>query len=140
MLPFTRFLLLSPVLLLFVATARPADEAAVADQQLLRSLNLPADGPGLVDFFKKRHLARQRCPKVQALIRNLGNDEFDVREKSMQDLVALGAVAEPLLKAALKEKDVEILRRVETCLELAKKTSTSEALAAAVRQLGAIPR
>src|SRR5260370_29554580 len=40
---------------------------------------------------------------------------------------------------ALKEKDVEVVRRVETCLALADKTSAPEALAAAVRQLGRQP-
>jgi outer membrane protein assembly factor BamB len=136
MLSLTRLLLLSPVLLLFVPFASAADEAAAADEQLLRTLNLPSDGPGLVEFFKKRTLRDGDRPKIQDLIRNLGNDEFEVREKSMHDLVAIGAVAEPLLKEALKEKDIEILRRVESCLELAKKTSTSEAMAAAVRHLG----
>ena len=136
MLPLTRFLLASPLLLLLVPSARAADEQAVADEQVLRTLSLPTDGPGLVDFFKKRTLRDNDKPKIQAMIRNLGHDDFDTREKAMADLVALGAVAKPLLREALKDKDIEIQRRSETCLALADKTSTPEAMSAAVRQLG----
>ena len=131
----TRCLLVSPLLLLSVPTVPAADDWTASDEQLLRSINLPTDGPGLVDFFKKRTLRDGDRPKIQALIRKLGDDDFDVREQSMQDLVSLGAVAKPMLRAALKDKDIEIQRRVETCLALADKTSTADALSAAVRQL-----
>jgi HEAT repeat protein len=139
MLRLSRLLLASSFLVLLVRAAPAADDAAAADEQLLRSLNLPQDGAGLVDFFTKRTLRDGDRPKVQAMIRKLGDDDFDVREKAMADLVALGAVAKPMLRDALKEKDVEVVRRVESCLALADKTSTPEALAAAVRQLGRKP-
>jgi HEAT repeat protein len=119
--------------------APAADELAAADEQLLRTLNLPVDGAGLVDFFKKRTLRDGDRPRIQALIRKLGDDDFDTREKALQDLVALGAVAKPLLKEALKDPDVEVVRRVETLIALADKTNTVEALGAAVRQLGRKP-
>jgi hypothetical protein len=139
MLPLFRLLLLSPLLLLFVAPAPAADEAAAADEELLRSLNLPTDGPGLVEFFKKRTLREGDRTRIQTLIRKLGDDDFDVREASMQELVALGALAKPLLREAIKESDVEIVRRAETCLALADKTSTTEVMSAAVRQLSRRP-
>jgi outer membrane protein assembly factor BamB/HEAT repeat protein len=138
MLSLSRFIVATSFLVL-LAPAAQADEASAADEQLLRSLNLPLDGAGLVDFFTKRTLRDGDRPRIQAMIKRLGDDDFDVREKAMADLVALGALAKPMLRDALKEKDVEVLRRVETCLALADKTSTSEALAAAVRQLGRKP-
>ena len=49
-------------------------------------------------------------------------------------------MAKPLRKKdALKDKDIELVRRAEVCLTLADKTSTSEALGAAVRELGRRP-
>ena len=137
--PLTRLLLAAPFLLAFVPAAPAADDWAASDQQLLRALNLPQDGAGLVEFFTKRTLRDDDRPKIQGLIRKLGDDDFDVREKAMADLVAVGAVAKPMLRDALKDKDIEIIRRVETCLALADRTSTPEAIAAAVRQLGRKP-
>ena len=132
----TRLLSIVPLLLLLLIPAtRAADEAAANDRELLKSLNLPADGPELVQFFKKRTLREGDRPKIAALIRGLGDDEFDVRERSMADLVSLGALARPLLREALMNPDVEVVRRAEKCLALAERTSTTEALAAAVRQL-----
>jgi len=98
--PLTRLLLVVASLLLFVPAAHAADDAAVADEQLLRSLNMPTDGAGLVEFFKKRTFARRRPTEDSSAHRQLGDDEFDVREKAMQDLGAIGAVAKTLLREA----------------------------------------
>lgn len=49
-------------------------------------------------------------------IRQLGNDDFDVREQASDDLMRAGLAALPILRAAGRDPDVEIARRIEICL------------------------
>src|SRR5256712_9007774 len=93
-------------------------DAAAADEQLLKSVRVGTDGPALLEFFRKRSLTDEGRKKIQDLIRKLGDDSFQVREKASADLVALGTVAVPFLREALKDKsDLEVVRRTEACLE-----------------------
>src|SRR5262245_13646998 len=70
------------------------------DEQLLRGAEVPVDGPELLDFFRKRTLTEDDRKQVQAMIRQLGDDSFQVRQKALTDLVALGNKAAPLLRGA----------------------------------------
>lgn len=50
---------------------------------------------------------------VEKLIKELGSDDFDVREKATTALTVLGRPALPYLEAALKSGDAEIARRAK---------------------------
>ena len=71
----------------------------------------------LVQEFKKRTLDDNNRDKVLALIKQLGDDSFDVREKADADLVALGEAAVPLLRQNMNNQDPEVSQRIRKVLE-----------------------
>jgi HEAT repeat protein len=81
-----------------------------------------ADGSALLEFFRKRTLSDEQRQRIQALIRQLGDDAFAVREKASSELAAMGDPVAPLLRLAIKSTDVEIARRAEECLQMLDKT------------------
>src|SRR5262245_17069302 len=106
---------------LALAGAADLDPAAV-DDETLKAAGVPGDGPGLLAYFRKQTTAEPAREKVQGLIRDLGDDSFEVREKASASLLALGPAAEPFLKQTVEEMrkavdaDMEVLRRAEECL------------------------
>ncbi len=113
-------------------------EPALTDEQILQKAKLAADGPALLDYFRKRTLAETNREQMQALIRQLGDDEFQVREHASAALVKLGARAIPFLREAEKNTDVEILRRAERCRLLIEGEAGAAVSAAAARILARI--
>jgi hypothetical protein len=107
-----------------------------ADELVLKAARIPTDGPGLLDFFRKRTLAAADLDHVQLLIQKLGDDSFDEREKASASLVAVGKAAVPLLRQAAKDADPEIARRAEKCLQLIESTAGPAVVAAAARMVG----
>ena len=66
----------------------------------LKSVGVEPTGPALLNYFKER-TGKQVDPKEMArLIRLLGNDTFQVREKAYQDILKLGPTALDSLKSA----------------------------------------
>src|SRR5262245_7740999 len=62
-------------------TAADPDLVA-ADEQILQAARVPTDGAGLLDYFRKRTLADVDRGRLEALIRKLGDDNFEDREKA----------------------------------------------------------
>src|SRR5262249_14599888 len=62
-----------------------------------------------------------------------GAETFELREKASEELIKLGNLAEPALQQALKDPDIEIVRRAEDCLRLIKSGAGSAADSAALR-------
>ena len=88
-----------------------------ADEKLLREHRIATDGPGLLDYFRKRTLSDAGLARINEMVRQLGDDEFEVRERASEGLVALGMAARAALRAALKDPDLEIRRRARECLD-----------------------
>jgi hypothetical protein len=116
------------------ATAGEPDPAR-EDEQTLKAANLGVDGPALLDFFRKRTPVDADRNKIQALIAELGDDSYLIRDKASAELVALGAAAVPLLREARKDEDVEVARRAEKCLDLIEPYPSIPVTAAAARLL-----
>jgi HEAT repeat protein len=74
------------------------------------------DGPALLDEFRQRTPDEAAQKKIQGLIDDLGAERFTVRERALADLAALGPVAVPFLRQAVRGKDQERARRAESCL------------------------
>src|SRR5687767_7926998 len=124
--------------LLLGGTAFAAEMDPIArDEQTLRDARLGTDGPALLEFFRKRTAKDVDLTKVKALIRQLGDDSFEVREKASAQLMALGATAAPYLKDALKDPDIEIVRRAEEILRRVGEGSSGALVDAAARLLAA---
>ncbi len=93
-------------------------DLAAPDEQTLQAAKVAVDGAALVEFLKRRTPDAGSEAKIKELIKKLGDDAFEVREKASADLVALGTAAVPLLRQAAKDSnDLEVLRRAQQCLQ-----------------------
>jgi HEAT repeat protein len=110
-----------------------------ADEAVLRGAGVATDGPGLLEFFRKRTLEEGAQKRMHRLIEQLGDEEFTVREQASRELVALGARARPLLQEAAASSDPEVRRRAQACLRKIgdKEGNNVEVVAAAARLLAA---
>jgi HEAT repeat protein len=109
-----------------------------ADERTVREAGVGTDGAALLLFFRNRTLNNTDRDAIAALIKKLGDDSFDEREKASAELIALGPRAERQLRVAVeKDNDAEVRRRAEDCLAQLAKGSDPALLAAAARLLGA---
>jgi hypothetical protein len=86
-------------------------------EEVLRAAGVTAKDRGLVEFLQTQAPSKERIEKARKLIRKLGDDAFEVREKASKELVLLGGFALPFLRAAVSDPDPEIARRARQCLE-----------------------
>lgn len=122
------------------AFAEPPAPAAglaepVAEEQTLRKAGVEIDGPGLLDFFRRRTLTDADREAIQKQITRLGDDSFVVREKASQDLVKLGTKAVTMLRQAAKDTDPEVMWRAKQCLKAIHEVETSGQLPAAAARV-----
>jgi hypothetical protein len=94
----------------------PDADSVAADEQALKSVRLGTDGPTLLDFFRNRTLTDADRGRIRLLIKRLGDDDFEVREKAGADLADMGAKCIVPVRAALNDRDVEVVRRAEDIL------------------------
>jgi HEAT repeat protein len=113
----------------------PAPDPADADEAVVKEAGLQTDGPALLDFFRKLTLGETDRARVLALIRDLGDDDFAVRQKASAGLLELGPVAQPLLREALRDDDPEVASRAEKCLRQTEKAFNGTVAAACARLL-----
>jgi hypothetical protein len=116
------------------ASAR-GEEAAARDEQALREAGIPADGPGLLAFFRNRTIDGGDEGRLKALVKQLGDDSFTLREQASRQLVSVGARAKKVLKEALENKDVEVARRAQECLRMIDQGASTAVVGSAVRVL-----
>jgi HEAT repeat protein len=88
------------------------------DEQLLRNASLPATGPALLDFFRKRSTPEVKLEQLQALIRQLADKAPDQRDRAAAELISHGPLAIPLLRQAANDlDDTETAARARQCLQ-----------------------
>lgn len=125
------------LLLLGLAAAAPSAGApADDDEKLLREHRAPTDGPGLLDYLRRRFTTSVSDQVIRALIEQLGDDSFEKREEASRRLTALGPRAKKQLQDALRHDDLEVRARAAACLrQLDRDGVSNQLLAAAVRVL-----
>jgi hypothetical protein len=89
-------------------------DTSEADEAVLKKAQINPEGSSLMEWLRS-------TDKIGALIRQLGDDSFEAREKATQALIALGEVAAPFLQQAAKSPDLEVARRAERCLAAIRK-------------------
>jgi HEAT repeats/PQQ-like domain len=109
---------------------------ATVDEQVLRAARIPVDGPGLLEFFRKRTLSDEARARIQKLIAQFGSDTFSLREQASTELVSYGPGAVPLLRGVMHHRDLEIRWRARQALRDIERDSDPEILVTAVRMLG----
>lgn len=128
---------LAIALLVCVNGLARADEpdAAALDTRMLEQAHVAVDGPGLLEFFRKRTLSNADIERISQLVTDLGDDSFEVRQKASAQLIAIGSAAVPLLKQATKSDDIEVVRRAQECLKHIETGNSTSVVAAAARML-----
>jgi HEAT repeat protein len=132
----------SSALLVFLVSgpgwSAPAEsDPAAADEAVLRAAHVASDGPGLLEFFRQRTLTGAERQHLQELVRQLDDDDFDVRERASVALSDFGPPALSALRQAAKNPSLEVARRAERCLKAAEPESP-ETVSAAARLLALV--
>jgi HEAT repeat protein len=130
-----RWTCLALALLWVVPLPARGDATVDNDTATLREAGVKADGPALLEFFRKRTFSDDDRARLAALVRQLGHEDFATREKASEALMAAGRSVLPLLLPALKDSDPEIRRRAELCVESIQSGSDLIVVCAAARVL-----
>ncbi|HEY1378860.1 MAG TPA: HEAT repeat domain-containing protein [Gemmataceae bacterium] len=121
------------LVLALAAVAAPGAGTPADDDQLLRQAQIGTDGPALLAYFRQRTVTDADRQRIDALIRQLGDPAYAVRERASAEVVACGIAAIGPLRAATADPDVEIARRAERCLQKIERVPTTALSAAAAR-------
>jgi hypothetical protein len=105
------------------------------DEALLKKAKLKTDGASLLEYLRKRTPIATDTAKIKKLIEQLGDDDFDTREKATTALIAVGPPAVPHLRRAAESDDTEIKRRASQCLHAIGDVKDEKEVVAAVRLL-----
>jgi HEAT repeat protein len=81
------------------------------------------DASAALAELRKRTQADLSREKIDALIRSLGNDSFDARQKATDQLRALGTTVAPQLRQAANDSDLEVRQRTQALLQEIEKTA-----------------
>jgi HEAT repeat protein/dihydrofolate reductase len=92
-------------------TKIPAKPGITGDEKTLKDVGLPTDGPALLDYLRRQTAPEADPKQMEALVDDLGDDDFHVREAAAAKLIQLGKGAIIGLKAAEKDNDYEVKRR-----------------------------
>lgn len=82
------------------------------DIKILKDVGVAAEGPALLDYFRKRTFKEADPKRLETLIAGLGSEDFPEREEAYAELMELGTSAiEAIKKAAEGDKNAEAKRR-----------------------------
>src|SRR5688500_12442225 len=112
-----RLSLLAPFFLLLTLPIRAEDDETARHEATLKQAGVGTDGATLVAFFRKRTPNDEERKRLAEARRQLGDEDFETREKASRDLIAAGRAALPLLRPAFKSEDVEVVRRARACVD-----------------------
>jgi hypothetical protein len=93
-----------------------APSAHQTDEQKLTDVGLATDGPSLLNFFRRQTLTAAARDKLAALVRQLGDKSFKIRDQASAELSMMGMIAVPSLRQAAISTDLEVACRAEACL------------------------
>lgn len=88
-------------------------DSSEEDRKMLREIGQGTDGPALLDYFRKRTYTEADPKAVGVYIKELADEDFEVREKAFKNLMGLGASALVAIKEAEKHPDTEVKKRAE---------------------------
>ena len=106
------------------------------DERQLKAIGLKPEQESLIAYFRKRTPNAEKEAQIQRLVRDLGNNDWEVREKAMTSLLQFGKVALTAVQEARKSPDPEIAFRARHCAQRIQSSQTTNVTAAAVRAMG----
>ncbi|HKI31532.1 MAG TPA: HEAT repeat domain-containing protein [Gemmataceae bacterium] len=86
------------------------------------------EGDATLAEFKKRTLKESDREKVLAVIKQMGDEDFNLRERAQEELQKMGSSVAPLLRQALVSGDEEIKKRAQKALDQIEKDKSSTVL------------
>jgi HEAT repeat protein len=128
----------APVALAPAEKANAANESQAdgGDEELLRSVGIATDGPGLLAYLRLRSRDVATPERLTALIEQLGEKSPIAALQASGELASIGAPAIPALRQAVKDPDRrQIARRAQRCLQMLEQQS-GQLSSAAVRLIG----
>ncbi|HTU19220.1 MAG TPA: HEAT repeat domain-containing protein [Gemmataceae bacterium] len=75
------------------------------------------DGAVLLAALPQHTLTPDKRRRIQELLPQLGNDDFAIRERASQKLLAFGRLVLPNLREVVKDRDLEVARRAKMLIE-----------------------
>jgi hypothetical protein len=135
MIPFRLVLSLSVLGIFSTLVSAAPPDTTKADEETVKAAGLTVDDNALIQFFREKTLEDADRDKILKCIGDLGSDSFAVRESASNDLLKIGGKAASLLRQAMSNRDVEIARRAESCLDQLDKTQGPTITVAAARLL-----
>jgi hypothetical protein len=106
-----------------------------ADLETLKAAKVPYEGKALLRFFQQHTVTDADRARLNDLIGQLGDDDFDRREEASAQIEEFGVAAIGLLRKAERTTNPEILRRCERCLKNIEKVPTRMLACAAARSI-----
>src|SRR5260370_40691365 len=124
---------LTVLVLAALGTARADDAAELAkyDESVLRDGGVGTNGADVLTFFRKRTLTPEDLVSIPKLIRQLGDNDFDMREAATRKLSDFGPPVVPLLRPATNDEDAEVSRRSKEIVAAISARGTALPMAAA---------
>jgi HEAT repeat protein len=86
------------------------------------------EGDATLAEFKKRTLNESDREKVLGIIKQMGDDDFNLRERAQDELQKMGTAVAPLLRQAMAGNDEEIRKRAQKALDHIEKDKSSGVL------------
>ena len=125
--------LLVGLLLSFAAAATAAEppQRPSPEENILRKAGVAVDFAGLLTFFRQRTPGDAERKRIGELIKRLGADDFDDRERAAKELRKVGGPATSLVRAAAASTDAEIAVRAKAFLKEVDAPAPLPAVAAA---------
>ncbi len=107
------------------------------DERTLQAHKIPTDGPGLLDYFRRRTASSADQAEIGRRVQLLGDPSYAAREEASRKLIDRGPAALAALRRALDDPDLEVRRRAAICVEAIRRQGSSAVDGAAVRVLRA---
>ena len=115
--------------------ALPSPTFELTDEQILKDNKIATDGPGLLKFFRQRIARTADESRIKALIRQLGDDDFNQREDASHQLNALGLRAGRYFSKPFPIRTPRSRIGRKECLKEIDEGTAAVAVGAAVRTL-----
>jgi PQQ-like domain/HEAT repeats len=115
-------------------SAQPVASPPSPDTQILKNAGIATDGPGLLDYFRRRTPSETEQAALRERAAQLGSGTYIVRMKATDDLIRAGRSALPALREITKKRDAETSRRAQYCIGVIEQ-HTQPALAATAARL-----
>jgi len=114
----------------------PPTDPEKYDRDLVQAAGAdPADGPALLDLFRKRTPSTTEREKIEGLIGRFAEPSFTVRQKTSAEVLSLGGKAVWLLQKRIADRDPELRWRCQDCLRRINETERDTAFLGAAARL-----